>query len=115
MAWRIARSAIAACAVLSGLMPAAAQSVEEFYAGRTVTLIISFGAGGLNVNQLNVATSLNNFFNGGGTLTPNFLSIFGLTGGNLGAALSQLSGEAATDGQTAAFQLLSDGHGGPDS
>ena len=48
MAWRIARSAIAACAVLSGLMPAAAQSVEEFYARRTVTLIISFGAGGLN-------------------------------------------------------------------
>ena len=49
MAWRIARSAIAACAVLAGLlMPAAAQPVEEFYKGRTVTLVISFGAGGLN-------------------------------------------------------------------
>ena len=49
MAWRIARSAIAAYAVLAALvMPAAAQSVEAFYAGRTVTLIISFGAGGLN-------------------------------------------------------------------
>ena len=49
MAWRIARSAIAACAVLAALaVSAAAQSVEAFYAGRTVTLIISFGAGGLN-------------------------------------------------------------------
>ena len=46
MARRIARSAIAACAVLAGLfMPAAAQPVEEFYKGRTVTLVISFGAG----------------------------------------------------------------------
>ena len=50
--------------------------------------------------------SLNNFFNGGGTLTPNFLTIFGLTGGNLTTALSQLSGEAATDGQTGAFQMM---------
>ena len=49
MARRIARSAIAVCAVLAGLlMPAAAQPVEEFYKGRTVTLVISFGAGGLN-------------------------------------------------------------------
>ena len=48
MARRIARSAIAAGAVLAGLlMPAAAQPVEEFYKGRTVTLVISFGAGGL--------------------------------------------------------------------
>ena len=49
MARRIARSAIAACVALAGLLvPAAAQSVEEFYKGRTVTLVISFGAGGLN-------------------------------------------------------------------
>ena len=49
MARRIARSAIAASAVLACLlMPAAAQPVEEFYKGRTVTLVISFGSGGLN-------------------------------------------------------------------
>ena len=30
------------------VLPASAQSVEEFYKGRTVTLVISFGAGGLN-------------------------------------------------------------------
>ena len=28
--------------------------------------------GGLNVNQQNVATAINNYFNGGGTLTPSF-------------------------------------------
>ena len=54
----------------------------------------------------NVANGLNNFFNGGGTLTPNFVPIFGLSGGNLTAALSQLSGEVATDSQQGAFQLM---------
>jgi len=61
--------------------------------------------GGLSGNQSNVAAALNNFFNGGGTLPPNFVTIFGLTGGNLGTALSQLSGEAATGAQQGAFQL----------
>ena len=63
-------------------------------------------SGGLNGNQQNVASGLNNFFNGGGALTPNFQTIFGLTGGNLSAALSQLSGEVATDSQQGAFQLM---------
>src|SRR5262249_2511729 len=36
---------------------------------------------------------------------PAFVNIFGLTGVNLGNALSQLSGEAATGAQQAAFQL----------
>ena len=57
------------------------------------------GTGGLSINQRNVATALDNFFNNGGTLPPGFLPIFGLTGSNLGNALSQLSGEAATGGQ----------------
>jgi hypothetical protein len=58
-----------------------------------------------SVNQCNVANSLNNFFNSGGTLPPSFVTIFGLTGGNLANALSQLSGEAATDAQKVGFQL----------
>jgi uncharacterized protein with beta-barrel porin domain len=62
--------------------------------------------GGLSGNQQNIANGLNNFFNGGGTLPPNFLTIFGLSGGNLTAALSQLSGEAAPDSQQGAFQLM---------
>jgi autotransporter-associated beta strand protein len=62
-------------------------------------------SGGLNGNALNVANGLNNFFNSGGTLPPNFFNLFGLTGGNLANALSQLSGEAATGGQQGVFQL----------
>ena len=61
--------------------------------------------GALSGNQLNVANSLNSFFNNGGTLPPGFVTIFGLTGANLGNALSQLSGEAATGAQQAGFQM----------
>jgi outer membrane autotransporter protein len=56
-------------------------------------------------NAANVATAVNNFFNAGGTLTPNFGNLFFLTGGNLNNALAQLSGEAATGAQQGAFQL----------
>jgi outer membrane autotransporter protein len=58
-----------------------------------------------SVNQCNVANAINNFFNNGGALPPNFLAIFGLTGGNLANALTLLSGEAATGAQQGAFQL----------
>ena len=61
---------------------------------------------GLNQNQQNVATALNNFFNAGGALPPNFVNVFGLTGGALGSALSQLDGEAATGAERGAFQLM---------
>ena len=62
----------------------------------------------MNGNQSNVANALNNFFNSGGTLTSNFLNVFGLTGGSLANALSQLSGEAATGAEHAAYQLTSE-------
>jgi autotransporter-associated beta strand protein len=65
----------------------------------------ALGAAGFNVNQLNVANALNGFFNNGGALPPAFVSIFGLTGANLGNALTLLSGEAATGSQQAGFQL----------
>jgi autotransporter-associated beta strand protein len=65
----------------------------------------ALGTGGLSINQLNVANALNTFFNNGGTLPPAFVTIFGLTGGNLANALSQLSGEAATGAQRVGFQL----------
>jgi uncharacterized protein with beta-barrel porin domain len=83
------------------------------YTATDVTLNLSanlggpsaLGTSGLTVNQLNVANALNNFFNSGGTLPPTFVTIFGLTGGSLANALSQLSGEAATDAQKVGFQL----------
>src|SRR5260370_33209352 len=58
-----------------------------------------------NINQCNVAGAINAFFNNGGTLPPAFANLFGLTGVNLGNALTLLSGEAATGAQQAAFQL----------
>jgi autotransporter-associated beta strand protein len=36
----------------------------------------ALGTGGLNLNQLNVANSLNNFFNNGGTLPLSFVGVF---------------------------------------
>jgi autotransporter-associated beta strand protein/T5SS/PEP-CTERM-associated repeat protein len=58
-----------------------------------------------SINQCNVAGAINAFFNNGGTLPPAFANLFGLTGVNLGNALTLLSGEAATGAQQAAFQL----------
>jgi uncharacterized protein with beta-barrel porin domain len=64
------------------------------------------GAGtSLNQNQQSVASAINNFFNGGGTLPANFVNVFGLTGGSLANALTQLDGEAATGAERAVFQL----------
>jgi uncharacterized protein with beta-barrel porin domain len=65
----------------------------------------ALGTGGFSVNQQNVANALNGFFNNGGALPRAFVSVFGLTGGNLANALSQLSGEAATGSQQVGFQL----------
>ena len=76
-----------------------------------LNLVANLGGGltgGLNVNQQNVANALNNFFNSGGALPPGFFSVFGLTGANLGSALTQLSGEAATDSEKGAFQLMNE-------
>src|SRR5262249_24852538 len=70
-----------------------------------LNLSATLGAPGLSINQSNFANALNVFFNNGGTLPPAFASIFGLTGVNLGNALTLLSGEAATGAQQAAFQL----------
>ena len=72
-----------------------------------LNLTAALGVGtGLNQNQQNVANTLNNFFNNGGTLPPGFVGIFGLTGGSLTNALSQLSGEPATGAQQSAFQFM---------
>ncbi len=82
------------------------------YVGNDVELNLTAQLGlvvtGLNINQQNVAGALNNFFNNGGALPPGFVSLFGLAGGNLGAALSGLSGEAATGAQQGAFQLMTE-------
>jgi uncharacterized protein with beta-barrel porin domain len=66
------------------------------------------GTTGLNGNQQSVANALSNYFNSGGALPPNFLSIFGLSGPALANALSQLDGEAATGAEHSVFQLMTE-------
>jgi uncharacterized protein with beta-barrel porin domain len=74
-----------------------------------LNLSASLGSGtGLPTNQQNVATALNTFFNNGGTLPANFVSVFGLTGSGLSAALTQLDGEMAADARLGAFQMMTE-------
>jgi autotransporter-associated beta strand protein len=61
---------------------------------------------GLNFNQQNVAHALNHYFNNGGALPPNFVTVFGLTGAALANTLSQLDGETANGSQKVAFQSM---------
>ena len=58
-------------------------------------------------NQRNVANAIDNFFNNGGALPPNFVPLFGLSGSNLANALTQLDGEVATGAERSAFQIMS--------
>jgi autotransporter-associated beta strand protein len=60
----------------------------------------------LSRNQQNAATSINSFFNNGGTLPPAFVSVFGLTGAPLSNALTQLSGETAVGSQQTTFGAM---------
>lgn len=79
------------------------------YTNNDVLLELTANLGGgtaLNRNQQIVADSLNGYFNNGGTLPPNFLTVFGLSGGNLADALSGLSGETAAGGTAGSFQIM---------
>lgn len=79
------------------------------YSATDVFLSVSANLGGgtlLNQNQQAVANGLNAFANGGGTLPLNFAGLFGLTGNNLSAALTQLSGEVGTGSQQATFYAM---------
>ncbi|MGH6876511.1 MAG: autotransporter-associated beta strand repeat-containing protein, partial [Rhizomicrobium sp.] len=60
----------------------------------------------LDGNQQSVANSINDYFNGGGTLPANFYDIYSLSGADLRTALTRLSGEPATGAQQGAFQLM---------
>jgi uncharacterized protein with beta-barrel porin domain len=87
----------------ANFLAALAYGANDVFLNFTAALGLS---GVLPKNASNVATSINNFFNSGGTLPPDFGNLFFLTGGNLSNALSQLSGEAATGAQQPAFQLM---------
>ena len=81
------------------------------YSGTDVFLNLTAGfatAPGLTINERNVATAIDNFFNAGGMLPPAFASLFGLTGSPLASALMHLDGEVATGAEIPAFQLMSE-------
>ena len=62
----------------------------------------------LSQNQQSVATTINNVFNSGATLSPGFVNVFGLSGSGLSHALTQLDGEDATGAAHSAFILMND-------
>jgi autotransporter-associated beta strand protein len=64
-------------------------------------------AGGSGTSQGNVAATVNNAFNNGSALPPGFVTLFGLTGANLNAALTQVSGETATGSQQTTYSAMS--------
>jgi outer membrane autotransporter protein len=93
-------------AAVTNSLPNFAASLSYTPTDVVFNIVAALGSGTqLNQNQQNVATTLNSFFNNGGTLPPNFLNVFGLTGSNLTNALTLLSGEPATGAQQGAFQL----------
>jgi uncharacterized protein with beta-barrel porin domain len=59
---------------------------------------------GASINQLNVASAIDKYSSGGGTLPPGFLALYGLTGDALANALSQTSGEAGASVAPSTFQ-----------
>jgi uncharacterized protein with beta-barrel porin domain len=65
--------------------------------------LAAISANGVPSNQQNVATTLNNYFNNGGTLPPGFVTLFGLTGSALNNGLAEVSGESSTATTQAAF------------
>jgi uncharacterized protein with beta-barrel porin domain len=74
----------------------------------TANLGMAAPAGGFNINQQNVSTSLTNYFNSGGSLTPGISAVLGLSGPALANALTQLSGEAATGTQQVSTQMMNE-------
>lgn len=58
------------------------------------------------LNAVNVAITIDNFINGGGTLPAGFQNIFNLSPSQLVNALLQIDGEVGTGAEKAAFRLL---------
>ena len=92
---------------VSGGMPGFNVGLSYTPSDVLLNLTASLGAhASLPGNQQVVASTLNNFFNNGGALPPGFVTLFGLTGSNLSAALSQASGETATGSQQTTFNAM---------
>ena len=69
------------------------------------TTFISLLPPGPSTNVRNVASALDNFVMNGGTLQTGLQNLYNLSPGQLSAAMSALSGEAAVDSEKSAFAL----------
>lgn len=79
------------------------------YTSTTAALTLGLGleqAQGLNVNQFAVASAIDRAVNGSGSLPAGFASVLKLSPAALSAALSQLSGEAATGSQQVTIDAM---------
>jgi autotransporter-associated beta strand protein len=84
---------------------------ELDYSGGDVLLNLTATAGGsggalLARNQQSVLNSIVDFFDGGGSLPAGFVTVLGLSGGELSTALSQISGETTAAAQQGATQAM---------
>ena len=84
----------------AGFAESLAYDADDVYLNLFANLAL---VGGLNVNQRNVADALDGAFNGGASLPPSFVSLFGFTDDALAGALTELSGEAATGARQSEF------------
>ena len=91
----------------AGFTEALTYDADNVYLGLTAALGaepgLNINQGGLNINQQNVATALNAAFDSGASLPPSFVNLYGLTGAATGAALTQITGEAATGARQGDF------------
>ena len=62
--------------------------------------------GSTTLNEQNVTTALNGFFNNGGALPSAFLALYGLNGSALSSALSQASGEVGATSALPGTQMM---------
>jgi uncharacterized protein with beta-barrel porin domain len=83
-------------------------TVSLTFLSALVTLLTPNLPSGAPTNVVNVAGAIDNFTNNGGTLPAGFqnLNLYNLSGTQLQTALTQLDGEASTDAEKGAFELM---------
>jgi uncharacterized protein with beta-barrel porin domain len=87
-----------------GFAPSLSYSTTDVFLKLTAQL---GSGGGLGTTQQNIANTINNVFNNGGTLPAGFVNLFNLSGASLANALTQISGETATGSQQTTFNAMS--------
>jgi autotransporter-associated beta strand protein len=70
----------------------------------SLTANLGASSGGLNANAQSVTAAINNYFNHGGVLPPQFVPLFGLSGAVFDVRVTQLTGEASTQTVFAVFR-----------